>query len=140
MEWKRDEYTISTDPQRLDVAAICAYLQRSYWAAGRPEETIRTALHNSLCFGLYQGDRQVGLARIITDYATFFWLCDVYVLEEQRGRGLGKWLVACVLDYPGLKHINGMLATRDAHGLYRAYGFTPLEQPAKWMRRPAAAP
>jgi GNAT superfamily N-acetyltransferase len=120
------DYEISTDPARLDVAAMHAYLTRSYWSPGIPLATVERAARHSLCFGLYQKStgRQVGLARVVTDHATFAYLCDVYVLEEHRGRGLGKFMMAVVMAHPALTSARRtMLGTRDAHGLYAQYGF-----------------
>ena len=119
-------YEISTDQARLDVAAIHAYLTRSYWSPGIPIETVERALRGSLCFGVYESasGAQVGLARVVTDYATFAYLCDVYVLEEHRERGLGKQMMRELMTHPALTGARRiMLATRDAHGLYAAYGF-----------------
>jgi GNAT superfamily N-acetyltransferase len=133
-EWKRNELLVSTDPMKRDVAAIHAYLSRAYWCENIPRETVERALRHSLCFGLYDGNAQVGLARVVTDYATFAYLCDVYVLESHRGRGLGRWLIECVMSHPdvhGLRRFN--LATRDAHGLYARFGFTPLAHAERWM-------
>jgi GNAT superfamily N-acetyltransferase len=133
-EWKRNGLLVSTDPARLDVDAVHAFLSRAYWCEGIPRETVERALRHSLCFGLYDGTAQVGLARVVTDYATFAYLCDVYVLESHRGRGLGKWLMECVMAHqsvPGLRRFN--LATKDAHGLYKQLGFTPLAFPERWM-------
>ena len=135
--WRRGEFSISNDASRLDLDAIHDYLShRSYWAAGRGPEVVRRSVENSLAFGLYHGARQVGFARVITDHATFAWLCDVFVAEAARGGGLGTWLVECVLEHPdlrGLKRI--LLATRDAHGLYAKLGFRPLAAPDRWMER-----
>lgn len=120
------DYEISTDPARLDVAAMHAYLTRSYWSPGIPFEIVERAARHSLCFGLYEKTtgRQVGLTRVVTDHATFAYLCDVYVLEEHRGRGLGKFLVQTVMAHPALSGARrAMLGTRDAHGLYARYGF-----------------
>ena len=125
---------VSTDPAKLDVAAVHAFLSRAYWCENIPRETVEHALRHSLCFGLYDGKAQVGLARVITDLATFAYLCDVYVLESHRGRGLGKWLIECVMAHPavpGLRRFN--LATKDAHGLYEQFGFTPLANAERWM-------
>lgn len=134
-------YTISTDPQRLDLDVIHENLDRSYWAAGRPRELVARSLRHSLCFGLYRGDTQVGLARVVSDYATFAWLADVFVLEEHRGQGLAKWLIATVVAHPDLAGLRRfMLATRDAHGLYSQYGFTPLATPERVMERFRNAP
>jgi GNAT superfamily N-acetyltransferase len=139
-EVRRGDYLISTDPARLDLDSIYGYLSGSYWAAGRPREVVARSLRASLCFGLYHGASQVGLARVVTDCATFAWLCDVFVLEEHRGRGLGVWLIDVVVGHPelqGLRRI--MLATRDAHGLYARHGFTPITAPERWMERLATA-
>ena len=119
-------YEISTDPARLDIAAMHAYLARSYWSPGIPYSTVEHAARHSLCFGLYEkaGGRQVGLARVVTDHATFAYLCDVYVLEDHRGHGLGKLLMRAVMAHPALTGARrAMLGTRDAHGLYRQFGF-----------------
>jgi GNAT superfamily N-acetyltransferase len=133
-EWKQDHLLVSTDPARLDVDAIHAFLTRAYWCVGIPRETVARALRHSLCFGLYDGCAQVGLARVVTDNATFAYLCDVYVLESHRGRGLGKWLIECVMAHTsalGLRRFN--LATQDAHTLYARHGFKPLAHPEVWM-------
>jgi len=118
-------YEISTDPARLDVAAIHGFLTRSYWSPGIPIGIIERALRNSLCFGVYESSgAQVGLARVVTDYATFAYLCDVYVLEEHRGVGLAKRLMRELMSHPALSGARRvMLATRDAHGLYAGFGF-----------------
>jgi ribosomal protein S18 acetylase RimI-like enzyme len=119
-------YAISSDPARLDVAAIHAYLTRSYWSPGIPIDIVERALRNSLCFGVYEeaSGAQVGFARVVTDYATFAYLCDVYVLEEHRSHGLGKRMMREVMAHPTLAGARRvMLATRDAHGLYRQSGF-----------------
>jgi GNAT superfamily N-acetyltransferase len=134
VQWERDGYVVSTDAARLDLAAIHGYLSRSYWAAGIPLETLARALDHSLCFGLYRDTTQVGFARMVTDRATFAYLADVYVLEPHRGRGLGKWLVGCVLSHPALHGLRrSMLATRDAHELYRQFGYRPLAHPERLM-------
>jgi GNAT superfamily N-acetyltransferase len=129
------DFLISTDPALLDVPVIYEFLSaRSYWAAGRPLDVVRRSLGNSLCFGLYDRQRQVGLARVVTDRATFAWLCDVFVLGEYRGRGLAKWLIGCVMAYPALQGLRRfLLGTRDAHGLYERYGFTSLADPTRFM-------
>ena len=132
---RRGDFLISTDPALLDVPLIQDFLaNRSYWAAGRPLEVARRSLENSLCFGLYERGRQVGFARVVTDRATFAWLCDVFVLEECRGRGLAKWLIECVMGHPALQGLRRvLLGTRDAHSLYERYGFTPLADPARFL-------
>ena len=121
-----DGYEISTDRGRLDLRAIHAYLVRSYWSPDIPLETVERAARNSLCFGVYQtaSGAQIGFTRVVTDYATFAYLCDVYVLEEHRGRGLSKWMMREVMAHPALAGARrAMLATRDAHGLYEQFGF-----------------
>lgn len=119
-------YEISTDNARLDVDAIHAYLTRSYWSPGIPREIVARAAQHSLCFGVYERatGTQVGFARVVTDHATFAYLCDVYVLEEHRGHGLGKAMMRAAMTHPALAGARRvMLATRDAHGLYRQNGF-----------------
>ena len=127
----KDAYEISTDAARLDVVAIHAYLTRSYWSAGISLEIVTRALRHSLCLGVYESGSgaQVGLARVVTDYATFAYLCDVYVLEQHRGRGLAKRMMREVMAHPALTGARRiMLATRDAHGLYRQSGFADVGQ------------
>ena len=134
LEWKRDRLLVSTAPEKQNVDAIHAFLTRSYWCEGIPCDVVERAVQGSLCFGLFDGGAQIGLARVVTDCATFGYLCDVYVLESHRGRGLGKWLIECVMAHPqllGLRRLN--LATRDAHQLYVRFGFKPMAQPEVWM-------
>jgi GNAT superfamily N-acetyltransferase len=137
MQWERHGYVVSTDPVRLDVAAVHTYLTQSYWAAGIPLEIVARSLANSLCLGLYAtGGAQVGLARVVTDRATFAYLCDVYVLEDHRGRALGKFLMECVQAHPDLQHLRRtMLVTADAHGLYAQFGFGAPARPERLMER-----
>ena len=137
-EWHRGEYVISTDRGRLDLRMIHDYLSRSsYWAVGRHLETIARSIENSLSFGLYENDKQVGFARVVTDYATFAWIADVFVLPEQRGRGLSKWLMEVIISHPELQGFRRwVLATKDAHTLYERFGFIPLHRPERWMERP----
>lgn len=137
----RGPFRVSTDPARLDLTAIHSYLARSYWAEGIPREVVARSLEASLCFGLYEEELQIGLARVITDRATFAYLCDVYVLEEYRGRGLGRWLMETVMSHPDLQGLRRFsLVTRNAHGLYTPLGFAPLAQPDRHMEivRPGA--
>lgn len=137
-EWHRGEYTISDDRARLDIKLIQKFLStESYWAAGRSVERVQRSVDNSLSFGVYRGDEQIGFARVVTDYATFAWLADVFVLEDSRGRGLAKWLVEVIIAHPQLQGFRRwVLATKDAHELYRRYGFRELHRPERWMERP----
>jgi GNAT superfamily N-acetyltransferase len=132
---RRGDFLVSTDPALLDLPLLHDFLaNRSYWAAGRPLEVVRRAVEGSLCFGLYEQGRQVGFARVVTDKATFAWLCDVFVLETYRGRGLSKWLIECVMGHPALQGLGRfLLGTRDAHGLYGRHGFRPLADPSRFM-------
>ena len=131
-----DDYTISTDPGRLDPVAIHAFLSRSYWSPGIPMRVVETALTNSLAFGLYFRAYQVGLARVVTDKATFAYLADVYVLEAHRGKGLSKRLLDAVLAHDELQGLRRfLLATKDAHGLYAQFGFKVLANPSRMMER-----
>jgi GNAT superfamily N-acetyltransferase len=133
-ERRRDSFTLSTDSSRLDVDAIHAFLATSYWAEGIPREILERALRNSLCFGLYEGMLQIGLARVITDAATYTYVCDVYVLPEWRGRGLGTWMMEHVMAHPDLQGLRRFsLVTRDAHELYRPFGFTEIASPGRHM-------
>ena len=123
-EWTRGEYTISTEARRLDLDVIHGFLVRSYWAEGRSRERVARAIEHSLPFGLYHGSEQVGFARVVTDWIVIAFLADVFVLEPHRGRGLGKWLVETVVGVPELQRVRRwLLGTRDAHALYRRFGF-----------------
>jgi GNAT superfamily N-acetyltransferase len=136
IETQRDNLLISTDPVCLDLDAITDMLSRAYWAEGRTREMIARYIQHSLVFGLYDGGRQIGLARVVTDYTTFAWLCDVFIHEDYRGQGLGKWLMKTVHAHPDLQGLRRwMLATRDAHGLYGQFGWKPLNNPNFWMER-----
>jgi GNAT superfamily N-acetyltransferase len=137
-ESRRDGFTVSTDPERLDLDAIHAFLSTSYWAEGIPRGLLERAIRSSLCFGLYAGEeggeRQIGFARVITDRATYAYLCDVYVLLEWRGRGLGTWMMERVTAHPDLQGLRRFsLVTRDAHELYRPFGFAEVASPGQHM-------
>lgn len=136
MNFETEGFSISTDKSKLQPEMICDFLSSAYWSNQRPRAAILKSLEHSLCFGLYFSDKQIGLARVITDYATFAYLCDVFVIEEYRGRSLGKWLMETVIAYPELTRLRRfMLATRDAHALYEQYGFQGLSAPERWMER-----
>jgi pyridoxal 5'-phosphate synthase glutaminase subunit Pdx2 len=129
-----DDYQISTAPERLDLDVIHGFLTQCYWARGIPRDTVARSLKGSLCFGVYRGGRQVGFARVITDRATFAYVADVFVLREHRGRGLGKRLLAAIKAHPELQGLRRwLLGTRDAHGLYRQFGFVAPPDPSLWM-------
>ena len=136
MEWRRGEYVISTERERLDLDVVHRFLSKeSYWAQGVERELVERSIENSLCFGLYDNDGQVGFARVVTDRAAFAWLADVFVLADHRGRGLGKWLVETVLAHPDLQQLRRFfLGTADAHSLYERYGFRPAD-PTRMMER-----
>ncbi len=139
-EYQRNNYRISTDQFKLDIDVIHHYLsERSYWAQGRSREIVAKTIEHSFCFGVYDRAALVGFARVVTDYTTFAWLADVFILESHRGQGLSKWLVECIVTHPYLKELKHfLLATKDAHELYRRYGgFEMLEEKGKWMYRPA---
>jgi len=134
--WTKGQFEISCDPVRIDLALVHRFLASSYWARGIPLETVRRSLQHSLCFGIYHHREQVGFARVITDRSTFAYLADVFVLEAYRGQGLSKWLMQCILAHPELQNLRRWsLLTRDAHGLYRQFGFTELAAPERWMER-----
>jgi N-acetylglutamate synthase-like GNAT family acetyltransferase len=130
LEWRQGGYLVSTDPGRLDLDVIHGFLRESYWARGVPRAVVERSLRGSLCFGLFEWERQVGFARVITDGATFAYLADVFVLPSHRGRGLARWLMECVLAHPDLQGLRRfLLFTRDAHWLYARFGFEPLSNP-----------
>ena len=135
MEWTKDNFKISTDKSLLDIPSIRKYLAfESYWAKNISEARVKVACENSLCFGLYDSERQIGLARVVTDYSTFAYLCDVYVLPEYQGKGLGKWMMSCVMAHADLQTLRRwILATKDAHGLYAHSGFASLQNPDRHM-------
>ena len=136
--WHRDDYSISTDRSRLNLGLIHNYLStETYWASGRSREVVERSIENSLSFGVYKGTEQVGFARVVTDYATFAWIADVFILPAHRGRGLSKWLMELMIEHPQLQGFRRwVLATKDAHGLYERFGFITLHRPERWMERP----
>jgi N-acetylglutamate synthase-like GNAT family acetyltransferase len=131
---QRGEYEISTDQERLDVTVIHAFLAQSYWSPGIPRAVVERAIDNSLCFGLYRQAEQVGFARVVTDKATFAYLADVFILEPHRGKSLSKWLIQVIKEHKDLQGLRRfMLGTKDAHGLYRQFGFGELANPSRMM-------
>jgi GNAT superfamily N-acetyltransferase len=127
MHWQRDGYELTDDPSRLDLGAVCALLGATYWGANRSRATMETAVRHSVCFGLYHGPRQVGFARVISDFSTFAYLGDVIVAPEHRGQGLGKWMVEKILAHPAMQTATQCLRTKDAHSLYERHGFERTE-------------
>ena len=136
VEFRQGEFVVSTDRSRLDITLIHQFLTHSYWAQGVSREVVERSIENSICFGIFHKDEQVGFARVITDRATFAYLADVFVLESHRGLGLGKFLMECISNHPQLQKLRRwMLATQDAHGLYAKFGFAPLARPERFMER-----
>jgi N-acetylglutamate synthase-like GNAT family acetyltransferase len=131
----KNHFTITTEKEKFDVEFIHSFLTRSYWAEGISKEVIKRSIEGALCFGLFENDKQIGFARMITDKATFAYLADVFIIEEYRGRGLSKWLMEVIMSHPSLQGLRRMmLATKDAHGLYEKFGFTALNNVDRWMQ------
>src|ERR1700730_7610223 len=135
LEYRQGEFLISTDRSRLDLNVIYGFLTNCYWAKGIPQEVVARSIEHSLCFGIYDGGgAQAGFARVVSDYATVAYLGDVFVLESYRGRGLSKWMMECIMQHPAVQNLRRwILLTRDAHGLYSQFGFTPIEAPERYM-------
>lgn len=133
---KKNNFFISTDKSKLDLGCIHDYLSNeSYWAKNIPVDIVKKSIDGSVCFGLYDAETQIGFARVITDNATFGYLADVFILQQYRGQGLGKWMMQVIMEHPELQGFRRwMLATRDAHGLYAQFGFKALENPGRFMR------
>lgn len=136
-EWHQGEFLISTDKNKLDLKVIHGFLSNdSYWAKGRTIDVVARSVDNSLSFGLYKNHQQIGFARVVTDYATFAWLADVFILAEHRGQGLAKWLMEVITSHSELRGFRRwVLATKDAHKLYRHFGFQELKRPERWLER-----
>src|SRR5258707_15185406 len=135
-EWRPGEYFISTDKRRLDLTVIHEFLTKLYWAAGIPIETVKKSIEHSLAFCVYKDGKQVGFARVITDFATFAYIGDVFILEDYRGQGLSKWLMQVIADYSELQGLRRwLLLTRDAHGLYKKTGFVEPKTPERYMEK-----
>jgi GNAT superfamily N-acetyltransferase len=141
LEIRRGPFTLSTDKSRIDVAAVQGFLSRSYWAPNVPESVVRRSIDGSLCVGVYEGEKQVGFGRVVTDYATFAWIADVFVLEPWRGRGLATWIVETMLVHEDLAGMRRwLLATKDAHEVYARKGFVPVARPERFMEIVKADP
>jgi len=135
-EWRKDEYLLSTDKSRIDVETVHHFLSHSYWAQNIPLEVVQKSINNSLCFAIYHQQVLIGFARAVSDFATFAYLADVFILPEERGKGLSKWLMEIIMDHPQLRGLRRfVLATRDAHALYAQFGFTPFDKPDRWMQK-----
>ena len=134
MNFTKDRFYISTEKEKMDIELIHSFLTHSYWAEGISKEIVRRSIDGALCFGVFENDKQVGFARMITDRATFAYLADVFIIEEYRGLGLSKWLIEVIMSHPDLRGLRRfMLATRDAHELYKKFGFTQLNNVDRWM-------
>jgi GNAT superfamily N-acetyltransferase len=135
VEYRRGEFVISTSRERLDLDVVHGFLTNCYWAKGIPRDIVGRSIEHSLCFGIYDAHGvQVGFARVVSDFATVAYLGDVFVLESHRGQGLSKWLMECVMEHPAVQNLRRwILATRDAHGLYSKFCFTPLKAPERYM-------
>ncbi len=133
MDGNDGEYRISSDKSLLSIYWLCDFLPKSYWAIGRSKKQIELSIENSICFGVYHNGNQVGFARMVTDMATMYWLCDVFIDEKYRGKGLGKKLIKYIVESDNFKGLFGILGTRDAHGLYEIFGFE--REPETFMRR-----
>lgn len=135
-EYQKPPFTINTDPARLDLDVIHGFLYHCYWSPGVPRELVAQAINHSLNFGLYEEKQQIGFARVVSDYTSFAYLADVFVLPTHRGHGLGVWLIECIIDCPALQSIRSFtLATRDAHGLYRKFGFEAADERRYMIKR-----
>ena len=134
LEYRRGDFLISTDRSRLDLDVVHGFLTECYWARGIPKEVVARSIQHSLCFGMYHAEKQAGFARVISDYATYAYLGDLFVLEPYRGHNLGKWMMQCIMAHPWLQKLRRWnLLTRDAHGLYAQFGFTPVKTPERYM-------
>ena len=139
LEWTKNEFFISTERELLQIEVILEYLiNQSYWAQNRTPEQMKTAIKNSLCFGVYLDEKQIGFARVVTDFSTFAYLGDVFILPAFQGKELGKWLMETISNHPDLQNFRRwILATKDAHKLYQRFGFSELKHPESWMEKAA---
>jgi GNAT superfamily N-acetyltransferase len=135
-EWKKGKYLLSTDKSKIDIEIVHRFLAHSYWAESIPLDVVQKSIDNSLCFAIYHRQKLAGFARVISDFATFAYLADVFILPEERGKGLSKWLMETIMNHPQLQGLRRFtLATRDAHGLYERFGFTLFDKPERWMQK-----
>jgi GNAT superfamily N-acetyltransferase len=132
MEWYQDDFTISDDRNRADIDVVSNLLAGSYWGNRRPREVVEKLIQNSLCFSLFRNNEQIGFGRVVSDLTVFSWLSDLVITEAYRGRGLGRWLMTCIVNYPGIAGTQFVLQTRNAYGLYEKFGFRLSE---KFMNR-----
>ncbi|WP_055668644.1 GNAT family N-acetyltransferase [Desnuesiella massiliensis] len=134
VSYEKDDFYVTTDFKNIDIDAVCLLLSKSYWASSRPRDVIIKSLENSLCFSLFHKDKQIGFIRVITDCATFAYLCDVIIDENYRSNGLGKWFVECMFKHPDLQNLRRWcLITRDAQEFYKKFGFNSLSNPERYM-------
>ena len=131
------EFRISTDIREMDITLIHDYLSKqSYWAKGRGKEEVMKSMDNAICFAVFEGKEQIGFARLVTDYVVFAWLMDVFVIDEYKSKGVGRFLMDYIMNFPELQEVNGIaLRTNDAHGFYRKYGFHKISEPETWMQK-----
>lgn len=141
IEQRKNAYLISTDSSLLDIDFIHGFLTRSYWSQGISKEKVIRSIHHALCFGVYDNKKQIGFARVISDFTSFAYLADVFIIEAYRGRKLSKWLMESILAHPDLQELrNWVLRTKDAHGLYQQFGFTSPKNPESYMERKPTSP
>jgi N-acetylglutamate synthase-like GNAT family acetyltransferase len=135
-EWEKDNYLLSTDKSKIDVRIVHHFLTQSYWAENISMEVVQKSIDHSLCFAIYHHQELIGFARVISDFATFAYLADVFIVPKERGKGLSKWLMQTIMDHPQLQRLRRFtLATRDAHKLYAQFGFTAFDKPERWMQK-----
>lgn len=133
--YRRGEFAVFTDPAKIDQGAVFRFMEDTFWAKRRPREVTARALKNSLCFSLYHHERQVGVARVVTDYATFAYLCDVCIEKAYRGQGLGRWLMECIMAYSQLQNLSWCLLTGTNHDFYKQFGFRSLRKPQHYLEK-----
>ncbi|GGH20041.1 GNAT family N-acetyltransferase [Paenibacillus segetis] len=141
MEVLFNDYLISDDKLKINIDEVLDFLSKSYWANTRPHDRTKKAIENSYCVGVFYRDKQVGFARVVSDWATFFYLCDVYIDDEHRSRGIGKKLIETIMNVAELEGLMGLLGTKDAHGLYEKFGFIKdgerfMKRPPQWISKP----